>query len=486
MEGRLNIHDRDFRIVPSNIEAEQALLGAILMNNAAFDRVSAFLEPEHFFEKLHQRMFAVVSEMLRQGKSVTPILLKSYFAGEKIDDNTTVTQYLMRLAAGAVTVINAKDYGQAIHEMWIRRQAISVTDEVSSIAYDLPPDRDVLDELAPVEEKLAALRAERIRGAPRAGIGTRYIENMTAAHQRGEIQGVPICLGEIADVISEPCFEAGNLYGLLSSSGEGKTALTVQIIVYALRKGHPVLFLSYDQSSDQIVRQMIAQEYGIEARRQRDPKLLSEREWETCLDFARWIEEVPIEIVRCTNHGAAQLVGFARTFVKRFGNGRKPLVVVDHIGSVSPEDKRADEGTKAKHINQIFKAGAETTDSAWLVLNQRNSYGMKRDNPRPISADLFGGDPAKQAYDAIFYLYRFLKFYEERKAIASTDQDWKKINKVFPSAVRDDGIDVAELGAVKVRFGSPHIRRDLTFEARLTRYKSERRKDQPELIEGGL
>src|SRR5690606_31310662 len=109
---------------------------------------------------------------------------------------------------------------------------------------------------------------------------------------------------------------------------------------------------------------------------------------------------------------------------------------------------------------------------------------MKRDNPRPISADLFGGDPAKQAYDAIFYVYRFLKFLEERKATASTDADWKKIDKIFPSAVRNDGEDIAEIGCIKCRFGSPHIRARLKFEARLTLYKSDRMPAEQESLAG--
>jgi replicative DNA helicase len=284
---------------------------------------------------------------------------------------------------------------------------------------------------------------------------------------------VPIALGEIAEVLSEPCFEAGNLYGLLSSSSEGKTSLTVQLMRHALYKGHPVLMLSYDQSADQIVRQMVAQVHEIEARRQRDAKLLSEKEFELCVDFATWIGRQPFEIIKCTNQTAPQLVSLARTFVKRRSNGKVPFVVIDHIRSITPESDRGDEGTKALRIGQILKAGAEVTDGSWLVLNQRNTTGMRRDNPRPIAADLFGGEGARAPFDAIFYLYRFKKFLEERKSIASNDSDWKKINSIFPSAVREDGEDIAEIGAVKVRFGPANIRERLIFEARLTRYRSE-------------
>jgi replicative DNA helicase len=182
--------------------------------------------------------------------------------------------------------------------------------------------------------------------------------------------------------------------------------------------------------------------------------------------------------VKCTDQSAGQLVSYAKTFVKRRGNGKVPLIVTDHIGSIKPEDRRADEGTKAKEINKILKAGAELVDGAWLVLNQRNSFGMRRDNPRPISSDLFGGDPAKQAYDAILYLYRPEKFKAERVATAATDADWKKINKVFSGELEG----VADIGAIKVRFGSPNITERLRFEDRFTRYRSER----PQNDQGGL
>lgn len=467
------------RVVPENIEAEGALLGAILVNNAAFDAVNRLLEPQHFFEPLHQHVYEAIGQMLAAGRSATPVTLKNNLPvtveGLKVNGKEASTMaYLAHLCANAVTVINAPDYAAAVYDAWVARQAISALQDGVDTYFKLAPGENPLKAFEPIEDRMAAIRAEALKAAPIKNAGQSYLEALSASYQRGEVRGVPIALNEIAEVISEPCFEAGNLYGLLSSSGEGKTSLTVQMMLYALKKGHPVCFLSYDQSSEQVIRQMVAQEYEIEARRQRDAKLLSEKEFTTCMDFANWIGSMPFEVIKCTDQSAPQLVGMARTFVKRRGNGKVPFVIVDHIGVVKPEDRRADEGTKAKGIGQILKAGAEMTDAAWLVLNQRNSFGMKRDNPRPISMDLFGGDPAKTPFDAIFYLYRFIKFLEERKAIASSDSDWKKINQVFPSAVRDEGIDIAEIGAIKVRFGSVAIKQRLVFEARLTRYKSDR------------
>lgn len=471
-------HDPSFRTVPQNIEAEQALLGCILINNAVYDVVARILEPEHFFEPLHRLIFEKVGAMLLVGHGVNPITIRSYLPNEPIGD-MTLAAYLAALAADAPPPVHARDYAVTVHRMWIAREGLSLAQHAVDTMLDMQPGADILDKFGPLEESIANLRAQRLKGENRIGAGKHYIEAMTAARQRGKVRGVPLCLPEIEEVISEPCLDAGNLYGLLSSSGEGKTSLTLQMILHALRKGHPVQFLSFDQSGDQCIRQMVAQEYGIEARRQRFADL-AEKEWEKVVDFGNWIDRQPFEVVKCTDQNAAQLVGFGRTFVKRHGNGNVPLIVVDHIGSVTPEDKRADEGTKAKNINKVFKAGAEMTDAAWLILNQRNSYGMKRDNPRPISADLFGGDPAKQAYDAIMYLYRQEKFKQERMATAATESDWKKITKVF--AAEAEGI--AEIGAVKVRFGNPFIRKIVKFEDRFTRYVSERQTDQPSLMEG--
>ena len=466
------------RVVPHNIEAEQALLGALLMNNQVYDVVNRLLEPQHFYDPLHQRIYEVIGQALANGRVANPVTLKNGLPekvdGLKIDGKEVpVLSYLTRLCLEAVTVVNAPDYAAAIFDAWVGRQAISALQDGVDTYFNLAPGADPLKAFEPIEERIAAIRADAMKSSPVKNAARSYLDSLSASYKRGEVRGVPIALDEIAEVISEPCFEAGNLYGLLSSSGEGKTSLTVQLMLHALQKGHPVCFLSYDQSAEQVIRQMVAQKYEIEARRQRDAKLLSEKEFQTCMEFADWIESRSFEVVKCTDHSAPQLVGMARTFVKRRGNGKVPLIVVDHIGVVKPEDRRADEGTKAKGIGQILKAGAETTDAAWLVLNQRNSFGMRRDNPRPISMDLFGGDPAKTPFDAIFYLYRYIKFLEERKAIASSDSDWKKIEKTFPSAVRE-GTDIAELGAIKVRFGSPHVRQRLIFEAHLTRYKSDR------------
>ena len=120
---RLETREAEYRVQPHNIEAEQALLGAVLVNNDAFYRVSDFLLPDHFFEPIHQRVFELTASLIRAGKIATPITLKT-FVGELNLGGITASQYLARLAAEATTVINAGDYGRTIYELADRKSVV--------------------------------------------------------------------------------------------------------------------------------------------------------------------------------------------------------------------------------------------------------------------------------------------------------------------------------------------------------------------------
>ena len=130
-----------FRQPPHNIDAEQALLGAILVNNEALDRVSGFLKPEHFYDPLHGQIFETIGQLIHLGKQATPITLRTFFENaEAIEPNLTVPQYLGRLAVNATTIINCADYGRTIYDLSVRRQLITVGEDVVNAAFDSPVD----------------------------------------------------------------------------------------------------------------------------------------------------------------------------------------------------------------------------------------------------------------------------------------------------------------------------------------------------------
>jgi len=125
-----------FRAPPHNLEAEQALLGAILVNNEAIDRVSSFLKPTHFYDTLHGRLYEAASKLILGGKRATPITLKTFFQAAEPVGELTVPQYLGRLAANATTIINAEDYGRTIYDLAIRRQLIGIGETMVKNDFD--------------------------------------------------------------------------------------------------------------------------------------------------------------------------------------------------------------------------------------------------------------------------------------------------------------------------------------------------------------
>ena len=145
-----------YRTAPHNIEAEQALLGAMLVNNDAFYRVSDFLEAEHFSEDVHRRIYDVARSLIRTGKIATPITLKT-FLGDQDLGGMTVSHYLARLAAEATTVINAEDYGRTIYDLAMRRQLITIGEDLVNVAYDAPVDEPPRKQIEDAERRLYEL-----------------------------------------------------------------------------------------------------------------------------------------------------------------------------------------------------------------------------------------------------------------------------------------------------------------------------------------
>ena len=129
-----------YRAAPQNVEAEQALLGAILVNNEAFYRVSDFLEPAHFFEPVHRRIFEVAQQLIRANKVATPVTIKTFLPADLAIGDINLAQYVARLAAEATTIINAEDYGRTIHDLALRRALILIGEDMVNVAYDAPPE----------------------------------------------------------------------------------------------------------------------------------------------------------------------------------------------------------------------------------------------------------------------------------------------------------------------------------------------------------
>jgi replicative DNA helicase len=220
-----------FRSAPHNIEAEQALLGAILVNNEAFYRVSDFLNPEHFFEPIHSQIYQLARELVRAGKTATPTTLKTFLDASIDIAGLTVSQYLARLAAEATTIINAEDYGRLIYDLFIRRSLIQVGEEMVNVAYDAPVDFSPRNQIEDAERKLYDL-AESGKydgGFQRfANALTTAIDMAAHAFQRdGQLSGIATGLDDLDRMMGG--LQSSDLIILAGRPGMGKTSLATNV-----------------------------------------------------------------------------------------------------------------------------------------------------------------------------------------------------------------------------------------------------------------
>lgn len=459
-------------------DAERDVIAAILIDNEKL-KLSGLIGSD-FAEDLHKLIFGSFERLAKTGQRITVISVKPDLPKMLQGLEMTPAEYLTSLVSQGYRGTLPERFQEAIEiikRVSMSRHVGAVGGFLSSLGQETYDVFTVADE---VENSIQQLKSLNGRFTSRKSFitpGSAYLDAFDKSAKAKGVIGVPIALPEIQRVIGEKSFEAGNLYGLLSSSGEGKTSLTIQLINHALDFNHPVLFLSYDQSSEQIVRQMIAQRYGIEARRQREPnELMNDADRDKCVVFASELERKPFQIIRCTKENAVQLTAYARQFCRDYGNGLTPFIVADHIGKITKMDAKADAGKQSGEVTGEFTAlGGEVqpdgTKATTLMLCQRNEFGTRRDNPRPIESDLYGGQGAKADYDAVIYLYRPAKYKANREAIAATESDWKKIHRVF-GQFGDDIEMVAELGAIKCRFSNPNVRELVDFNAKYTVYTS--------------
>src|ERR1700761_6022898 len=228
-----------YRTAPHNIEAEQGLLGAILVNNDAFYRVSDFLEPKLFFEPIHQTIYETAGSLIRMGKVATPVTLKTFLPADVDIGGMTVSQYLARLAAEATTIINAQDYGQTIYELSLRRDLIRIGEDMVNVAYDAPVDFAPRAQIEDAERQLYEL-AESGRydgGFQKFSQAMKTALDMAAnAYQRdGRLSGIATGLRDLDSKMGG--LQHSALIVLAGRPGMGKTALATNI-AYNVAKAH--------------------------------------------------------------------------------------------------------------------------------------------------------------------------------------------------------------------------------------------------------
>ncbi|HUS96534.1 MAG TPA: replicative DNA helicase, partial [Hyphomicrobiaceae bacterium] len=353
------------RNVPHNIEAEQALLGAILVNNEALDRVSQFLDAHHFYEPIHQEIFEVTSKLIQAGKQATPITLRTFFENaEPIDSDMTVPQYLARLAASATTIINAVDYGRTIYDLATRRALVIIGEDMVNVAYDSPVDAPPQKQIEEAETRLYDLAESGKYGQGFLNFGTaltQAVEMANSAYQRdGHLSGLSTGLADLDNKMGG--LQSSDLIILAGRPSMGKTALATNI-AYNVAKafqtekqadgtdkvvnGGVVGFFSLEMSAEQLATRILSEQAEIPSEKIRRG-MITEPEFRRLVQVSKTMSTSPLYIDQTGGITIAQLAARARK-LKRQRNLN--LLVVDYLQLLSG-GKRGGE-SRVQEITEI-------------------------------------------------------------------------------------------------------------------------------------
>ncbi|MCB1490325.1 MAG: AAA family ATPase, partial [Rhodobiaceae bacterium] len=317
-----------FRQQPHNVEAEQALLGAILVNNEALYRVSDFLDPEHFFDPVHQQIFEISSKIIKSGKIATPITVKTFFDHDLAIGDLTLPQYLARLAAEATTIINAADFGQTVYDLALRRRLITIGEDLVNEAYDSAVDQPPIAQIERAEQALYEIAETGKYGggfAPFNEAMTHAIDVANKAYMRsGHLSGVASGLRELDNMLGG--LHPSDLLILAGRPAMGKTALATNIAFNVARHykskiradgtteaedGGIVAFFSLEMSADQLATRIVSEQSGISSDRIRKGTI-TEEEFAELVRTAQVIQDIPLFIDSTGGISIAQLAARAR------------------------------------------------------------------------------------------------------------------------------------------------------------------------------
>ena len=478
-ENEPHSDDLPFRLAPHNIEAEQALLGAILVNNEACDRVTGFLTHEHFFEPLHGRIFETAARLIRAGKLASPVTLKTYFEQDESLDEIGGAKYLARLAASATTIINADEYGRVIYELATRRHLIALGTDMVNRAYEADLDASPQEQIDAAEQQLYALAETGKYGkdfADFAAALTDAIDMAANAYDRdGHISGIASGFKDVDEKIGG--LQPSDFIIIAGRPAMGKTAFATNLAFHVARAhraetsadgshatvdGGIVGFFSLEMSSAQLATRIISEQTSLGAERIRRGTINRE-EFGRLVDVSRELQNLPLFIDETGGITVAQLAARARRLKRRHG---LDLLIIDYLQLLAGSGKRNSD-SRVQEVTEIttsLKALAKELNIPIIALSQLSRQVENRDDKRPQLSDLRESGSIEQDADLVLFLYREEYYLERREPREGTTEHitWlEDMNKVHRKA---------ELIIGKHRHG-PTGKIDLFFDGSVTRFQ---------------
>ncbi len=467
MESNLSIVKNQFKELPNNIDAEQAVIGSILVSNDIFDEIGTIISSINFYDPMHQKIFEAIESLVYKGMLANPITLKNYFEDEK--DDLNVPEYLVKITKFSTSVRQAIEYSKIVYDMFVRRELIKISEQTidSAKLSELDTNGQTIIENS---ERLLFDLAEK--GSFNSSLVKfdeamkQTIEMASAAYKNEEgIVGVPTGLRDIDDKLGG--LHQSDLIIIAGRPSMGKTSLATNIAFNAAQKlqesgkKSSIAFFSLEMSSEQLSTRIISEQARISSNDIRRGRI-SDEQFDKFLETSKNISELPLYIDETPAISIAAMSNRARRIKRLFG---LDMIVVDYIqlmrGTTFNKDGRVQE---ISQITQGLKAIAKELAIPVVALSQLSRQVEQRDDHKPQLSDLRESGSIEQDADVVMFVYRegyYLQRKEPREATVEHAEWQAKMNEVA---------HLAEILIGKQRHG-PIGKVTLEFEERFTKFK---------------
>ena len=466
MAQSLNIVKNKLEELPNNIEAEQSVIGSILLSNEIFDDINMLISSKNFYDPMHQKIFSAIESLIYKGMLANPITLKNFFENEK--DELNIPEYLVKITKFSSSTRQTIEYSKLIYDLYVKRELIKISGNVIDAAKLNDLDNDGQKIIENFEKSLFDLAEKGSFSSSLVKFDEamrQTIEMASNAYKNEEgIVGVPSGLSDLDDRLGG--LHKSDLVIIAGRPSMGKTALATNIAFNAAKKiqndgrKSSIAFFSLEMSSEQLSTRILAEQSRIKSNDIRRGKI-SEDQFDKFIETSKNVSELPLYIDETPAISIAALSNRARRIKRLYG---LDMVVVDYIQLMRASNFKEGRVQEISEITQGLKALAKELSVPVLALSQLSRAVEQRDDKKPQLSDLRESGSIEQDADVVMFVYReayYLKVKEPRPATVEHAEWQAKMNEVS---------HLAELIIGKQRHG-PTGNITLEFEEMFTKFK---------------
>jgi replicative DNA helicase len=437
------------KVPPHSVEAEQSLLGALLLDNQAFDRVADLIGADDFYRDDHRRIWRHIARLAEANRPADVITVNESIEASEDKEKTGGAAYLGALAQNTPSALNIRRYAELVRERSVQRRLAQVATGIAEDALN-PAGREVgqlLDEAESKIFQIAESGARRDQGLLEIKpVLARVFEKIDHLYHRdnpSDVTGVPTGYVDIDKMTSG--LQQGDLIIIAARPSMGKTALALNIAEHvAVDNGLPVAIFSMEMSATQLAMRMLGSIARVDQHKMRTGRL-SDKEWGDLSDAMGKLHETPIYIDESGALTALEVRARARRLKRQYS--KLGLIVIDYIQLMSASSQGENRATEISEISRSLKAMAKELEVPVVALSQLNRAVDQRPDRRPVMSDLRESGAIEQDADVIMFIYREVVYKPD------LPEDQRAIAEVIIGKQRNGPI-----GPVKLTFLGQHTR----------------------------